>query len=229
MHESRRRIIEQAAHLFAVHGFAGTTTRQIARATGLNLATIHYHVGTKAELFQAVLEELYREETELLESRLAAVDENAIADRERLVAAFVDLGDALIELMAKRPERPRLYLRRWTDDDDEHRPAEIELSLENHAPLRRLLEGARKAGTVDPGLPVDLFLRSFTWLVYGYFATGPIDWETWFSDPLPPDRIAAFRRFVGHVVRQALLQPWPAKESEGTRRSGRPIEPSAAG
>jgi hypothetical protein len=48
------------------------------------------------------------------------------------------------------------------------------MSLDEHQLLRELLERAKATSAIDPALPVDTFLRSFTWLIYGYFATGPI-------------------------------------------------------
>ncbi len=49
----RERILATAQELFAEQGYAGTGTRAIAQAAGVNLALIHYHFGSKRELFKA--------------------------------------------------------------------------------------------------------------------------------------------------------------------------------
>ena len=100
------------------------------------------------------------------------------------------------------------YLRRWLDPSDELRAFEVKISLDAHQQLRELLERAKADGAVDPAFPVETFLRSFTWLIYGYFATGPIDWRDWFSDPLNPAHLEDLRRLVTLYVRQSLAASW---------------------
>ena len=53
----RQRILDAAAELFARDGFAGTRVDQIATMAGVNKRMLYHHVGAKAELFAAVLED----------------------------------------------------------------------------------------------------------------------------------------------------------------------------
>lgn len=49
----RARILEEATHLFAAHGYRGTSMRQIASAVGLNQGSLyHYFPGKEALLFE---------------------------------------------------------------------------------------------------------------------------------------------------------------------------------
>jgi AcrR family transcriptional regulator len=207
---ARERIIEVATRLFADRGYAGTTTRAIAGEVGANIATVRYHVGGKFDLFRTVLERLYREEIGVLSERLESLRDLPIADSREVIDVLVDVANAMIDLMASRPERPRLYLRRWLDPPDEIRPLEIRMSLEEHRLLRDLLERAKAAGAMDSAFPVDTFLRSFTWLICGYFATGPIDWERWFSDPLDPRHLRDLRSLVEQYIRRSFESSWSA-------------------
>src|SRR5947207_4217466 len=52
---TKGRILDAAEALFMEHGFEATTLRQITAAAGVNLAAVHYHFGSKEELFEAVL------------------------------------------------------------------------------------------------------------------------------------------------------------------------------
>lgn len=54
--DSRADILEAARSLFAAQGFKGTTTRQVAERAGVDVALIHHFFGTKARLFEAVLD-----------------------------------------------------------------------------------------------------------------------------------------------------------------------------
>ena len=55
--ESRRRIIFSALTLFAEHGFAKTSTRQIAKEANVNISAIAYYFGDKAGLYRTVFTE----------------------------------------------------------------------------------------------------------------------------------------------------------------------------
>ena len=60
--ETRRAVLDAAGACFAASGFAGATTRQVAALAGVNVATLHYHFGSKEKLYRAVLDEATREE-----------------------------------------------------------------------------------------------------------------------------------------------------------------------
>ncbi len=51
---TRSRIESVAAELFSTSGYRGTSLRQIAMSAEVDLATLKYHFGTKAELFAEV-------------------------------------------------------------------------------------------------------------------------------------------------------------------------------
>ncbi|MEO6326458.1 MAG: TetR/AcrR family transcriptional regulator [Thermoanaerobaculia bacterium] len=52
----RRAILASAREIFSRAGFDGATTRAVAARAGVNIATLHYHFGTKAGLYDAVWE-----------------------------------------------------------------------------------------------------------------------------------------------------------------------------
>ena len=53
--DTKTRILDAAERLFVEHGFEATSLRSLTSAAGVNLAAVHYHFGSKEELFQAVL------------------------------------------------------------------------------------------------------------------------------------------------------------------------------
>ncbi len=53
--ERRRSIVESAVPLFAHRGFAGTTTREIARRAGVSEALLFQHFPSKAALYREIL------------------------------------------------------------------------------------------------------------------------------------------------------------------------------
>jgi len=55
--EARNRLLDAALALFAEHGFSKTSTRQIAQAAQVNVASISYYFGDKAGLYSAVYDD----------------------------------------------------------------------------------------------------------------------------------------------------------------------------
>lgn len=53
---TKTRILDAAEQLFADHGFANTSMRDITAAAEVNLAAVNYHFGSKESLFIAVME-----------------------------------------------------------------------------------------------------------------------------------------------------------------------------
>jgi AcrR family transcriptional regulator len=58
--DTKEQIISVAKRLFAERGFAGTTLRNVISEADVNLAAVHYHFGSKEELFRAVVEQFAR-------------------------------------------------------------------------------------------------------------------------------------------------------------------------
>lgn len=54
LEEARQRLLHAGLRLFAQHGFAKTTTRELAEAAQVNVAAISYYFGDKAGLYRGV-------------------------------------------------------------------------------------------------------------------------------------------------------------------------------
>lgn len=53
--DTRQRLIDAAAALFAERGFQNVTVREICKASNANVAAVNYHFGDKAGLYRAVV------------------------------------------------------------------------------------------------------------------------------------------------------------------------------
>lgn len=56
--ETRATLIETGARLFAQNGYSGVSMRTLAAEAGVNLATVSYHFGGKAGLYEAIVQEI---------------------------------------------------------------------------------------------------------------------------------------------------------------------------
>jgi len=83
----RRRALEAGRELFALRGFDGATMGEIARRAGLSLKALYAVVGSKDDLFEAVITDGY----EQLLLPLLTVDRSALKPAERVLALVDDL------------------------------------------------------------------------------------------------------------------------------------------
>jgi TetR/AcrR family transcriptional regulator, regulator of cefoperazone and chloramphenicol sensitivity len=104
--DTRRRILEAALHLFAAHGYEGTSTRQIAEDAVVNLPAIQYYFGNKEGLYRAIIHDITadtdRHMSPVLERVRAALDD-AGTSREELAALLGEMVETFVVLVTSGP------------------------------------------------------------------------------------------------------------------------------
>jgi len=70
--ETKEQILDVAENAIALNGYAGTTLRSVVGKANVNLAAIHYHFGSKEDLFRAVVARISEP---IVSGQLAALDE----------------------------------------------------------------------------------------------------------------------------------------------------------
>ena len=97
-HETRTRILDAAEELFMLHGFEGTSMRQLTAKAGVNLAAVNYHFGSKDALIEAVFR---RRLDPMNAARIAALEALETSGRglspDTIIRAFVGEGLRMIE------------------------------------------------------------------------------------------------------------------------------------
>src|SRR5690606_41197273 len=68
---TKDRILHAAEELFALHGFAGTSLRQVTSHADVNIAAVNYHFGSKDNLVNEVFR---RRMDEMTGARLAQLE-----------------------------------------------------------------------------------------------------------------------------------------------------------
>ncbi|WP_336207364.1 TetR/AcrR family transcriptional regulator [Nonomuraea sp. LPB2021202275-12-8] len=162
-------ILKVATHLFAAHGYDGTSTRQIAEAAGLNIATVNYHVGGKRELYLAVMESAHQAERAALETALGC-----LPGREP-VAAIHQLIDAYLDFCVERPEVPALWMHRWLSDAGDVNELERRYVRPLVTAVTAALRPSAEAGVIDRGIDLEYALWSVIWCVHGFAKGGVLD------------------------------------------------------
>jgi len=177
---TRDLILDVAERLFAEHGFAGVSVRQIAADAGLkNQASLYHHFRNKLALYEAVIKR-----------GLDPVIDMLGHSAERPAGPVLD---ELIDHLSRRPHLPRLIWRAGLDESKDLRRV-----------VGRLLRPLYDTGyetlshtAIDweesdmPHLAIGLFQ-----LIFGYFANVSLFAGALPDDPESPEAIERQRRFL---------------------------------
>ena len=123
---TKDRILGAAEELFAQHGFAGTSLREVTGRADVNIAAVNYHFGSKDNL----INEVFRRRMDVMSAqRLAALREALEAqpgELEPILAAFVKPalamsqdrhgGGAFIRVIARAYAEKNDGLRKFLSD-----------------------------------------------------------------------------------------------------------------
>ena len=101
---NKARILHAARRLFGEYGFQGTTTRMIAKAVGIDISTLYYHWGEKADLYEAVITDL----NEGIEAQFAIIERQA---KGKSLAERLDIAiEVMCDYLHEAPEISNLLL-----------------------------------------------------------------------------------------------------------------------
>lgn len=189
---SRERILVEATALFARYGFDGVSTREIANAAALNIATVAHHTGSKTELYLAVFERLHDIEQDLLAVALATP------------TSLHHLLDTYLDILAREPAIAALWTRRLLEPRPEHADIERRYVEPRLKQVTRLVARNTRS-TTDPRLAVTIVL----WAAYGHIVRSTV-WSG-SSPKVPKAAVRAIRPVLHGLVDHLLGLPTNGK------------------
>lgn len=189
---------EAALAEFAEYGFEGGRVDRIARQAGVNKQLVYHYFGSKAELYRATLEEVYRQ-IRRREQELHLSDLDPEEAMRRLVGFSFDYLSEHPEFIALLNDENRMEARHLRMSDK---------VAEMHSPLVQLVEETLARG-VEQGVfssrfgPVNLYL-SIAALSFFYFANRNTLSVIFERDMTSPAQSARRREHVISLVMSAL-------------------------
>jgi AcrR family transcriptional regulator len=115
MIHTKVKILDAAERLIAEQGYAGTSLRQIISEAGVNVASVHYHFGSKEELLHELVN---RKAGPVNEKRLALLDRYAAESGnspvliEKTLEAFLT---PMVEVAGRNPQFVRVMGRIYAE------------------------------------------------------------------------------------------------------------------
>ncbi|MCC6640228.1 MAG: CerR family C-terminal domain-containing protein [Deltaproteobacteria bacterium] len=198
---TRERLLGAAAEVFAARGYRGATMREIAERARANLASAHYHFGSKENLYL----EISNRQFEMIERRIAAAGarlpaaEKPVPPRATLERMFAARVRALLELLLSPANPHGTLMLRELCDPSEALPVILERFIE---PLRCDMD--RVVSTFAPRLSreqIDLCTRSVVAQIYFYVSHRPVILQMTGRTRYPRDFV---RSVADHVSRFSL-------------------------
>lgn len=159
--ETRERIVDAAAELFAERGFHATPMTGIAEASGLSQTGLLHHFPSKEDLLAAVLERRDTRDVEDLSARRAAP--------ARGWEVYDDMVE-LVRLNAEREALVRLFTNLAGEAVDPTHPGHDWLRRHHLAAVDSLTNALTQAvsdGAADPAVPARTIARQFVALMDG--------------------------------------------------------------
>jgi AcrR family transcriptional regulator len=146
---TRARVLRAATELFAERGFHGTTIRDVAERAGANVASGHYHFGSKRDLYVEVLRATFAEVRAILAHGGVQPDQAALDRMSRAeLQAFLErrIGVVLGSLLGPPPSLHGTLMQREMLDPSDALPIVIAEFIapmveETAAIVRRLAPG----------------------------------------------------------------------------------------
>ena len=169
--ETRQRILQAAAMVFAEKGYARATTRALAAAAEVNEVTLFRHFGSKENLFAAVIEQFGG-------PAIKGALEGALSGEYR--PDLVTVGTRLLHLLIERKDAVRLMLCEAT-----HFPEVQAVMVQNPRQIRRLLaEIVQKQIEQDRARPLhpEVMAQAFAGMLFSYALV-----EELFGDSIAPE------------------------------------------
>ena len=193
--ETQRLLLEVAEALFAEKGFAATRLEDVAERIGVRRASLTYYYRDKAELYDAVLQELM---TDMREGMRAALRMGpALPDR---VEATVE---AWVQYMGRRPTAARILLREVADAVPERISALHSYGDGVLLDWCALVREGQKAGLFHDIDPIHLATALIGATIF-FFSATPILAPDWPFDPTSPQQLATYRSEMLRITQRLL-------------------------
>ena len=143
--QTRARLLDAAARVYARRGFDGATLDEVAAEAGFTKGAVYSHFGSKENLLLALSQQ--QRDAQLTEQMV-------LFDRERSGSERPLAGAARwMEILREEPERFRLFVELWVRAQrDERLREQLAAGVED---LRELLAGFARAGAADAGIEAD--------------------------------------------------------------------------
>lgn len=93
MKGTKEKLLQTATELFAKHGIDGVSTRDLVKASGVNLCSINYYFGTKQKLYETILDDVIEKIVSLVMTRQIPLQQKGLPALDEFKAFVCNMLD----------------------------------------------------------------------------------------------------------------------------------------
>lgn len=175
-------IIQAAIKLFAEKGLSGTTTRELAQASGTNLSLISYYFGGKEGLYLRVVEDFAKK----IQASIEQLFQNKSKEEFTAENFRLNLHKLIDKLLEQRMNHRELFviLERERIDGFPHSKKIFEKTFKNlHQEFYEWILLGQKAKVLNPKVDAGLFLVLLKESIFGVVISEEAKMDIGFSCP----------------------------------------------
>jgi len=199
--KTRQRILQAATELFAEKGFAQASTREIAKRADVNIASLHYHFGDKADLYRTVFNEFSRR----AQATAPAID----YEKASFAEIYTEFNREFFVHIAD-PHLPRMAARERLEPSGVLGEAWLEEIRRRHQTLDHAI--ARELGLAAPDVDVQRLTFAVTGMVLLFDHARPI------MDVIAPE-LTSGESWIETTLSRLTIYAQGIIEAERKRRS----------
>lgn len=207
---SRARVFDAAAEEFAARGFDGAKVDRIAERAGVNKAMLYYHYKDKADLYRAVVGDMFA-------STAAAMKEMRArgGSPEEQLSAFIDV----IALEGqRRPHFPAMWLRELADAGQHLGDGNFNDIFGILSTLMAILKDGQDAGRFRPAAPF-MVQMGIVGPLFMFLATSPMRERLRKKMPSAPPEVP--REMVIDYVKAMTMRAVSVNDANGNAAARR--------
>ena len=196
--DARDRILAAAESLFAVRGFEGVSTTQIAKEAGITQPLIHYHFKNKETLWKAAVSRLFGQFSDEFSDQVKNLQKQ---DKRRYL---VEMIRCYVSHVARYPRFGRFILREGAQES-----GRLEWMVEEWIkPLLKQFHEVYSSGVREgwvKDIPFPQLMMMITGSASQFFALGPLVKSLYAVDSTGPDQVLAHSDAVVDMAVSVLL------------------------
>lgn len=147
-------IMEAAERLFADHGFAGTSVRDIAESAGVNLAMISYYFGSKEKLMEAMFQHRGQHLKKQLQSILLDSNMTPTQKVEKLIDEYV------ARIFQKQCFHKVMIREQMMDNTGPIAEQIAQLKQTNHTLFKQIIQEGQKKGDFKKRIDISFLMMT---------------------------------------------------------------------
>jgi len=205
--DARERILSAAESLFAIRGFEGVSTTQIAKVAGITQPLIHYHFKNKEALWKATITRLF---SRLSEEFSAEVKKLPQSDDRRYL---IEMIRCYVSFVARYPQYGQFIMREGVQESPRLQWMAEEWLKPMLNQFHTLYEKGIEEGWMKD-IPFPQLIMLITASASHFFSMAPLVKALYGIDANSPEQVLAHSDAVVEVAVNAILREPVANLSE---------------